>query len=269
MNIETDTVATYRRDGVIVLRQVFSAAWIERLREGLEENTREPGPYRREYGKVGAKDTFFGDYCNWRRIDGYRDFVLDSPAASIARTLMDSAKVNFFHEHVLVKSPGTEEPTPWHHDHPYYCIDGMDTCSLWVPLDPVPKATAVEFIAGSHRWGRLFQPRLFIGDDYPVSADGFEIMPDIDAERDQHRIISFDLQPGDCAAFHFRTVHGAPGNRSLDLWRRAIAFRWTGDDVTFQRRAGVMSPPFHEFKDCKLERGEPLDSNLFPVIDAA
>ena len=112
MDINSDTVEAYRRDGVTVLRQVFSAAWIERLREGLEENTREPGPYRREYGKVGAKDTFFGDYCNWRRIDGYRDFVLGSPAASIARTLMGSAKVNFFHEHVLVKSPGTEEPTP-------------------------------------------------------------------------------------------------------------------------------------------------------------
>ena len=68
MNIETDTVATYRRDGVVVLRKVFSAAWIERLREGPKENTREPGPCRREYGKDGAKDTFFGDYCNWRRI---------------------------------------------------------------------------------------------------------------------------------------------------------------------------------------------------------
>ena len=111
MNIEMDTVTTYRRDGVVVLRQVFSAAWIERLHEGLKENIRKPGPYRREYGIDGAKDTFFGDYCNWRRINGYRDFVLGSPAAGIARTLMESAKVNFFHEHVLVKSPGTEEPT--------------------------------------------------------------------------------------------------------------------------------------------------------------
>ena len=268
MDINSDTVEAFGRDGVTVLRQVFSAAWIERLREGLEENIREPGPYRRNYGKRGSKNTFFGDYCNWQRIDGYRDFVQGSPAAGIAKILMDSDKVNFFHEHVLVKSPGTDEPTPWHHDHPYYCIDGMDTCSLWVPLDPVPKETAVEFIVGSHRWGRLFQPKMFVGEDYPVSADGFEIMPDIDVKRDKHPIISFDLQPGDCAAFHFRTVHGAPCNRSSDLWRRAIAFRWTGDDVTFQPRAGVMSPPFPEFADCTLEPGEPLDSDLFPVIGA-
>lgn len=116
---------------------------------------------------------------------------------------MDSAKVNFFHEHVLVKSPGIEESTPWHHDHPYYCIDGMDTYSLWVPLDPVPKATAVEFIAGSHLLGCLFQPKMFVGDDYPMSGDGFEMIPNIDAERDQHRFISFNLRPGDFVALHF------------------------------------------------------------------
>ena len=48
MTIDTDTVEAYRRDGVIVLRQIFSTAWIEGLREGLEETTRKPGHYRRE-----------------------------------------------------------------------------------------------------------------------------------------------------------------------------------------------------------------------------
>ena len=46
MDINSDTVEAYRRDGVTVLRQIFSADWIERLREGLEENIREPGPWR-------------------------------------------------------------------------------------------------------------------------------------------------------------------------------------------------------------------------------
>ena len=30
-------------------------------------------------------------------------------------------QVRFFHEHALVKEPGTSEITPWHHDEPYYC----------------------------------------------------------------------------------------------------------------------------------------------------
>lgn len=266
MTLDNATVEAFRRDGATVLRGVFSPDWIARLTEGLKANMADPGPYRREYDADGEQGRFFGDYCNWRRIPAYRDFALNSPAAGLARALMGSRKVNLFHEHVIVKSPGTEEPTPWHHDHSYYCLDGMDTCSLWVPLDPVPEETAVEFIAGSHTWNRLFQPKMFVGRDYPDNPDGFEIMPDIDAERDRHRIIKFDLKPGDCAAFHFRTVHGAPGNRSTDTWRRAIAFRFTGDDVTFQLRKGVMSPPFPDMDDCRLKPGDSLDSELFPVV---
>jgi len=266
MIVSPDTVEAYRLDGVVVLRGLVSEHWLDALRRGLEDNAADPGPYRREYGADGETGRFFGDYCNWQRIPAYEQFVRQSPAAAAAQALMGGGKVNFFHEHVLVKAPGTDEPTPWHHDHPYYCIDGMDTCSLWIPLDPVPRETAVEFVAGSHRWDRLFQPRMFVGDDYPTSADGFEPMPDIDAMRDDHRIIGFDLQPGDCAAFHFRTIHGAPGNLRTDIWRRAIAFRFTGPDVTFALRKGVMSPPFHEFGECQLRPGDALDSALFPVL---
>lgn len=29
-----------------------------------------------------------------------------------------------YHEQVLVKEPGTDKETPWHHDQSYYPIDG-------------------------------------------------------------------------------------------------------------------------------------------------
>ena len=94
MAISLDTVDAYRRDGVVVLRDVFHNKWIEKLRSGLASNMKTPGKYRREYGKNGKRGAFFGDYCNWRRIKDYEDFVRRSPAAEIARTLMQSAKVN-------------------------------------------------------------------------------------------------------------------------------------------------------------------------------
>ena len=30
----------------------------------------------------------------------------------------------FYHEHVFTKDPGTNHATPWHHDQPYYPMDG-------------------------------------------------------------------------------------------------------------------------------------------------
>ena len=50
---------------------------------------------------------------------------------------MRSATVRLYHDHVLVKEPGTRTTTPWHQDQPYYNIDGRQNVSMWMPLDPV------------------------------------------------------------------------------------------------------------------------------------
>lgn len=264
--VNDETSERYREDGIVVVRNAFSPEWIDVLARGLERNLAEPGRYRREYTPEGAPGRFFGDYCNWSRIPEYEDFARNSPAADIAKALMGSRKVNLFHEHVVVKEPGTMDRTPWHHDQPYYCVTGDDNVSLWIPLDPVPKERGVEFIKGSHKWGRWFTPTKFTGMDYAREDEGFEPIPDFEAERDKHDIASFGLEVGDCVAFHFRTVHGAPGNAATDTRRRAVAFRWTGDDARFVIRKGEMSPPFLDFDECRLAPGDPLDSDLFPVV---
>ena len=162
-----------------------------------------------------------------------------------------------------MKEPGTLEKTPWHHDQPYYCVDGEQVCSLWIPLDEVARENCPEFIAGSHRWGQWYLPRKFSGIDYDHSADHLAKVPDIDNHRDDYDIRSWDLQPGDAIAFHFLTLHGAPANASLINRRRAFAARWLGDDATYAERPGEVSPPFPGLEN-KLTVGNPLDSEEFP-----
>ena len=135
MTLDRNVIDAFRNDGATILREVFSEFWIEELRAGIDFNMATPGPYTRKYTKQGEPGFFFGDYCNWQRIPHYKSFLFESPAANIAAELMGSSKVNLFHEHVLVKEPSTEDRTPWHHDQPYYCVNGFDTCSLWIPLD--------------------------------------------------------------------------------------------------------------------------------------
>ena len=106
-------VEEFQNDGVAVVRGVFTD-WIDPLREGVERNMQDPGPYTKGYTPEGGSGRFFGDYCNWQRIPEYDDFVRNSPAGAIAGRLMGSRHARFFHEHVLVKEPGTREATPWH-----------------------------------------------------------------------------------------------------------------------------------------------------------
>lgn len=260
-----EDVAAYRQDGVVCLRRAFDAEWIALLAAGVEKDKAAPGPMARHNTPEGAPGEFFVDFCMWLRFDEFRRFVFDSPAAEIMARLMGARRINFYHDHLLVKEPRTREVTPWHHDQPYYPVDGEMVASIWLPLDPVPREVCPEFIRGSHRWGRWFRPRYFKdapNADLRIEENPFEPMPDIEAEREDHEILSWELTPGDCLCFHALTVHGAPAN-PLPGRRRGYSTRWVGEDATYARRVGQISPPIEGHG---LEPGDPLDCAMFPRV---
>jgi len=252
--------AAFREDGAVCLRGLFPE-WVETLRRGIERNIEAPSADVRLYtGERGGR--FFGDYCNWGRIPEYREFIFKSPAAAVAGRLMGSRSVRLFHEHVLVKEPNADVPTPWHHDQPYYNVDGAQTCSLWIPLDQVPRDTVPEFVAGSHRWGKFFRPEKFnrtaLNQD-----DGLEPVPDIDGNRSDYRILGWAMEPGDAVAFSYLTLHGAPANLQAANRRRAFSLRVVGDDVRWAVRKGATSPPF---RGVTLAHGALLEAPEFPLL---
>ena len=72
------------------------------------------------------------------------------------------------------------------------------------------------------------------GDSKPYEQNPeFEKIPDIDSNRDNYDIISFEMNPGDLLAFHSLVVHGSNGNFSKIHRRRGYAVRYTGDNVFY------------------------------------
>ena len=269
--VSAQDVETYQRDGVVCLRQVFDQRWLDLVAGGVARNLAKPSAYAQHLKTDGDTGQFFGDYCNWRRIPEFRGYVYDSPAAPIAAQLMPSEKVIFYHEHLLIKEPGTQKQTPWHHDQPYYPVDGLQVCSIWMPLDPVARSTCVQFVKGSHTWGRWFVPRNFHdARNYPFKSEreyrskgaAFQTVPDVDGHPERYEIVCWDLNPGDCIAFHMLTLHGAPGNRSLATSRRVLVTRWVGDDARFTERPWEISPPITG----GLHPGEPMACDEFPMV---
>ena len=261
-------VETFQRDGAAVLRSALSSDWIESLRDGVEHNRTNPSPWSHRYTNPDESVGFWSDYVTWRHVPEYRRVVFDSGLGDVASRLMQSQTARFFHEHVLVKEPGASERTPWHHDQPYYPIDGDQNVSMWIALDPVPIETALRFVAGSHRWDRWFIPRRFIDHaPYAPETGRYELLPDIDeliaSDPEHHRVVSFAVEPGDVIAFHYRTLHDAPGNPSQATRRRAVSLRWVGDDATWAERPWQVSPPYEPEG---LRVGDPLDDRRFPVV---
>ena len=74
---------------------------------------------------------------------------------------MGSASTNFFFDAIFVRTPGAQFRTPFHQDEPYWSVSGFDTCSVWMPLVPVEKKSALEFVRGSHRWTQRFAQENF------------------------------------------------------------------------------------------------------------
>jgi ectoine hydroxylase-related dioxygenase (phytanoyl-CoA dioxygenase family) len=253
-------VEAYQRDGVLLIKGAF-VPWVEGVREAIEENMAAPSFRERTYRPADGSAPFFQDFCNWDRIAGYRALVRGSPMAEMAARLMGSRTARIFHDHVLVKEPGTTVKTPWHQDQPYYLVEGRQSVSFWIPLDPVDRAIAIEYVAGSHRWGKDFRPQRFDGTNL-YEGDDSETVPDIEANRAALDIRGWAMQPGDAVAFNFRTLHAAPANAS-ERRRRAISVRWVGDDATFAVRKGRTSPPF---PDLAYRDGEPFDAPEFPVL---
>ena len=265
MILKNKNVNEYQKNGVVLLKNIIETKWLKIISKGIIKNFKKPSKYKCVYEKNENNELFYDDYCNWNRISEYKNFIFNSNIGQIVKELMKSKKVNLFHEHVLIKEIGSMKKTPWHQDQSYYCVNGKDNCSVWIPLDKVNKKTCPEFIAGSHLWGKEFLPTKFFGNQYKKEDSEFEILPDIEKDKKKYTIKSWDLNPGDAIAFNFATVHGAPQNNSNNQ-RRAFSIRFTGDDATYIKRKGEMSPPF---PDVNLQNGDILDSDTFPVLVSA
>ncbi len=260
MMLERATIEAFARDGAVFIPGLLREH-VASLADAVEANMAAPSAFQRSYQPDDGTAQFFQDYCNWQRFDGYRRAIYESAMAEAAAALMGSGRARLFHEHVLVKEPGNSMKTPWHQDQPYYLVDGRQSVSFWVPLDPVPREIGVEYVAGSHRWGRDFRPQRFDGSAL-YQGDTSEAVPDMETRRDEFTVLGWSMQPGDAVAFDFRTLHGAPANFTKNR-RRAVSFRWVGDDARFAKRPGRTSPPFPHLS---FEDGALFDGPEFPVV---
>jgi hypothetical protein len=137
--VSDEQISQFQQNGVVFLPGVFKD-WVEPLRQAVTQAMDSPSPLERSYKPKDGSAPFFQDLLTWKHIDPLRDFVLNSQAARVAAEIMNSRTARFFHDHILVKLPGTSLVTPWHQDQPYYSVRGSQSVSFWTPLDPVPQS---------------------------------------------------------------------------------------------------------------------------------
>ncbi len=205
---------------------------------------------------------FFYDAAGWRQDARIRDVAFFSALPAIAGELLRARQVQFWEDTTFVKAPHTRQKTAFHQDLAYFQITGDQCVVAWVPLDPAGLWNGVtQYVRGSHRWGEVYAPNLFLSQTPFPGADGPRC-PDIEADPSAWDLVSFEVEPGDVILHHVLTVHGAGGNPSAS-WRRAMSFRYCGDEVRFLDRPGAV-PMVGGARGHR--NGDRLSPDVFPVV---
>lgn len=274
--ITDDEVATYHRDGVVLLRSMFDHEWINLLDEGLDTQLAAPTARARAWDRDVGGSTMFWDSQAWLDVEQYQRFVFESPAAEIAGRIMDASEVNFFFDAVFVRSPGTQFSTPWHQDEPYWSIDGYDTCTIWMPLVPVAARSSLAFVPGSHVGAPVWNQYNFgaLNPDGHTDVDQVDFstlsrqeVPNIDADPDAFGVVRWAMEPGDCVVFNGRTMHGGSGKLDSNIDLRVFTSKWLGDDARIVFRECGMDPDHSAIMtEYGLTPGDRPGTKLYPRV---
>ncbi|WP_166418290.1 phytanoyl-CoA dioxygenase family protein [Cochlodiniinecator piscidefendens] len=244
----------YKENGVVVVRRALTEHWIGQLQDAVEE-------------ELKRGDRYFA-YRNMRKNPGiFQDFCLNSGIGRVVADIGGADWSSLVFDQMFVKEPGTKTQTGWHTDQPYWPISGP-IMTTWIALDPVDSNNgALEFIPRSHASGKKYRP--FTTDklggfvDYMAKDDPQYIdMPDFEAEREQHEMVHWDLEPGDLLAFDGYIVHSAMGNRTTTRRRRGYAVRFALEGAQYTPSQGVAD----WLEDDTIAPGAPYKSDAFPEI---
>ena len=265
LRVSQAEVDAFHADGAVVLRQLLEEHEVELLRAGIDENLAHPSPRAKVASAPGDPGFFLEDFWCWQDNERYREFIFASALGEVGARLMRSTTARLYHDHMLTKEPGTRQRTPWHQDQPYYNISGWQNCSFWIPVDPVSRESTLEFVAGSHR-GPWLMPRSFLATQARWFPEGaLAELPDIDADRSRHRLLGWELRPGDAVCFHMLTLHASSGVGAGDSRRRVFSVRLLGDDIRHAPRSWKTSPDFPGLAEA-LPADAPLQHPLFPLL---
>ena len=121
--------------------------------------------------------------------------------------------------HLFCKPASTKRAVPWHQDGPFWPVDPMVSCSVWIAIDKVDGENgAMRVISGSHH-ADYCEHRLV---DNPNST----LNREIDASQiDGSQAVTIELEPGQASLHDIGIIHGSTANSSARR-RAGLALRY-------------------------------------------
>ncbi len=269
--VQSSDVQALERDGAVCVRGLLDPKWLSCAAARFDSLKMDGQDFSAMYDDPGTSrrsapgQTIVRDDC-WTADPKFLEFLVESPLACAAATLLQSERINLYEDLLIYKAAGAEQPTPWHQDEPQWPVSGRQMASGWFCLNPVtPESGALRFAIGTHR-GPLYRPFVTPDRREDLAQDDrfFDggALPDVAADPSRFPVQTFSVEPGDVIFFHPRVLHAALG--SAPEWpRRTFSIRFLGDDVRWLPKRSV----FHDWlKEIVLAEGARIQGPRFPVL---
>jgi hypothetical protein len=236
-SVSIDERLRFLRDGVVCLRKIISPEWIQLAQDGIEQQRRAPSPY----ATVVDADPLYLLIDQMPSVQNgmLQRVVFESGAGEIAKQLTVTRRLRWIYDQLFYKGRGPAAETPWHQDTSYGLADSHRIVRVWMPVDHMPRETAIEVVRGSHLWKTHYG---LSGSKIEVLDDEFEL-PDIEANRSAFDIVGYEVDPGDVVVFNYRALHHAGPGVNFNEKRRAFAILYADDELRLKHRPSLMPGP--------------------------
>jgi ectoine hydroxylase-related dioxygenase (phytanoyl-CoA dioxygenase family) len=210
MTLSSQQIATYHRDGYLVMDGFFSPAEIDKMyRTALDDEAMKKNALDLN-DQTGKKTKLSLWFTPGNDVFGY--MTRSMRMINAIKPLLDSdSPVCHFHSKLMQKEPRVGGAWEWHQDYGYWYKNQFmfpdQLISVMVALTPASKANGcLQVIKGSHKLGRVnhgFAGEQ-VGADIVMVNNALQTMP----------LVYCELNPGDALIFHSNLLHRSEANLS-------------------------------------------------------
>ena len=249
--ITEEQIRTLEVDGVVHIKGVFDADWVDYLRQATGYQVDNP----HFWAFAGTASKLY-DYIQrnvWQTNAAFADFYYHSAMGHVLAQAGRTDEIRVSTDLLMVNP---NKGFKWHQDNQNGPIKWEDGVRFWITMDETPADYgAPVYLKGSHLNGAVDEQAVFVD----IEEEGLEEYRD--------KLLEFRTMPGDMLIWHPRTIHklDGPADGIWTTYRRVLGGTAAKAGTIYQDKrgsGGVLS----DLGKHGMEQGDKLDSPFFPVI---
>ena len=185
---------------------------------------------RSDYDKLLALHPEFRDFCpSLLSYDmGFLEYARIPEIISMVSQVI-GPDVILWNASFFAKPALDGKKTPWHQDGQYWPMRPLETCTVWIAVDPATSENGcMRFLPGSHKDQKLRQHRSHGNPDFTIRQELLE------SEYDDSNAFDVVLDEGQVSMHDVYLLHGSEANYSK-FPRRALTLRYMPATSEFDR----------------------------------